>query len=187
MSVARAKRRGRAHKNGGRKLRFRPPCRLMKVGLIRDFNNAADFDAARLGKRVRADGHAGGDAGISVEVLEKLARAVDDLRVLVEFGRRLHVAQDLHEVLHAVEIAKFLLENGEEVEARELRGLVAVFERNVAAERAAVLRHAVDVGRLAGEVDEVADALRGHVETRRSAHFGELEAHLGELGFDLHD
>ena len=82
-----------------------------------------DLDRAVAGQRRHADGRAGVTAGVTEDIGQHLARAVDHGGLLVEVGRRRHEAGDGEDPLDPVERSERLLEHGQRVEGADGGGL----------------------------------------------------------------
>ena len=163
-----------------------PVFRFFSVGF--DFGGRADLDARPFGEFVRAERHACGKTTFTVERYEEFGRAVDDAGLSPEVGSAPDVAQDLHESLHLVETAHFGLQGREDVEARKLGTLLRELGRNVAPHPAHVfgLQAAVDVGRVARHVDEIAHAPGAAVDVRGDGGKRQGKAHAVEFFFYGH-
>jgi len=76
-----------------------------------------------------ADGGARRLAPIAEELDQKIRAPVDDTGLIAEAGRRVHEAQEVHELLDPVQIAEGVLHRGQRHEHGVARRLVALGER----------------------------------------------------------
>ena len=66
-----------------------------------------------------------------VQLHEQIGGAVDDARLVVEARRGVHEAQQVDELLHAVEVAQGVLDHAERGQRRVARRLVALADIEV--------------------------------------------------------
>ena len=75
-------------------------------------------------------------ARIAPDLDDQVAETVEDLGVLMETGRRLHVANRPQPLRHPVEVAELLLERGDDRKARQPRRPIALLHRQIPADDA---------------------------------------------------
>ena len=95
-----------------------------------------------------------------------------------------HVPHDLHELLDFVQIAQLKLEHGKDIERGKLRSLLRLFDRQILSDHALDLQHAVDVGSLSRNIDQISNAARKNVEPRGSGHSRKFKSHFLKLLLD---
>ena len=116
----------------------------------------------------------------------EVAGAVDDLRMVVKIPRGVHESSKPHDPDDPVEVtATGSLELGDDVEAAQAGGRIALLESDIHAELALVFQCAVGKGDLPGHEHQVASHGPGHIIRRRSGGFGKPDAEFGEACFDL--
>src|SRR5262249_48912659 len=79
-------------------------------------------------QRVDADGRAGVLAALAQHLYEKIGGAVDDLRNVGEVRRAVDEADHLGNVLHLLEVAEGLLQDGKDVDRADPRGVPPLFD-----------------------------------------------------------
>src|SRR5262249_50852501 len=95
-----------------------------------------DLDRVIHREPLAADGRARRLAAVAEELDEEVGRAVDDPRLIPESRRRVHEADELHALLHAVEVTQRVLHRGQARERGIAGGLVALAQCEVRAHHA---------------------------------------------------
>src|SRR5215470_3751574 len=107
-------------------------------------------------------------APVAEELYEQIHRTVDYPRLVPEAGCGVHEADELDDLVHAVEVAEGVLHLGEAIEHGVARRLVALLDGEVLAHDTGEIGLAVLHGRGAGEVEHVLHReVRGEARPRR--------------------
>ena len=119
----------------------------------------------------------------AVECFQQLGRTVDNGRLIAEVGHAVDPAvhahdADLIEICHRGDRAQA-------VDRAELGRLIGVGDADVPADFAGVEQLAVDPGRLAGRIDQLARSLHRQIRRDRRRARRQLQAHGLELLFHI--
>lgn len=98
-----------------------------------------------------------------------------------------NVAHHLDELGNTVKVAKFNLQDGENIERRKFSGLLRCGDVNIFSYNALNLKNASKIRSLTRDVDEVAGAAGKGIKAARSAERRKAETELSHFGFNLHE
>src|SRR6266436_692668 len=171
-----------------------PGCSLLLLEVIagegrphvaaREQHRRDDLDRRVAAEALASDGGPRRLATLAEQLDEQIRRAVDHPGLIAEAGRRVHEADHVDDLLHALEVAEGVLDGRQRRERRVARGLVALRHREVLADDARQIALAILPRGRAGEIEEVLHGEVGDVVGARGVRAVEvLEVRDGQAGF----
>src|SRR5436309_12579689 len=151
-----------------------------------------DLDRGVAPEPLAADRGARGLAALAEELDQQVGGAVDHARLVAEARRRVHEAQQVDDLLHAVQVAERVLDRRQRRDHRLARRLVALGEREVLADDAGQIGLAALPRGRAREIEQVLHrVVRDVVGARRIRaveilEARQLESERGELVLHVH-
>src|SRR5260370_29289057 len=104
---------------------------------LSDRDNDLDLDRYPTGKRAHADSGARVPPALAEHLDKEIGTAVDDFRVILEFGGGVDHPEHLDDILHAVEIAaEGILHRRDQHEPHTARVTISLVNRHAGAELA---------------------------------------------------
>src|SRR2546422_113142 len=121
----------------------------------REEHRRDDLDRRVAAEPLAPDGRARRLAALSEQLDEEISSPVDHPGLIAEAGRRVHEADHVDDLLHALEVAESVLDGPQRRERRVASSLVALGHREVLADDAGQIALAVLPRRRAREIEEV--------------------------------
>src|SRR5262249_15097453 len=121
----------------------------------REEHGRDDLDRRVAAEPLTADGGARGLAAVPEELDQQVGRAVDHAGLVAEPRRRVHEAQEVHELLHTVEVPERVLHRRQGHQRRVARRLLALLERQILTDHARKIGLSALPGRGPGEIEQV--------------------------------